>query len=321
MDKVFLSSELLAYLFGEMVVLLILFVAFFWSVKIYKEWDFSSLSASQYLLEKRSYFTTVALYFLLFVKFLLLLFFTHTIDALSNIVPGAMCGAGVIGANEFGIVSYILKLIVIFLGVCWIVIHGVDVRSDYRFFKAKYRLFFVIFPLAVLESLVVVWYFLHISTELPVQCCSVIYGVSDSGSSIPFGLSLVSLGVVTLGIVVALLSSLVARSDQFAFVFGGLLLYFGYYAILHIVGIYVYELPTHICPFCMLQKEYYFVGYLLWGTLFMGSFVAMSPFVLKFFINQEVTTPYKIGTILVGIVSLVSIYIVVGYYLRNGTWL
>jgi len=44
-----------------------------------------------------------------------------------------------------------------------------------------------------------------------------------------------------------------------------------YYGVVYFFGTYIYELPTHKCPFCMMQKEYHYVGYLLWGTLFFGS--------------------------------------------------
>ena len=40
--------------------------------------------------------------------------------------------------------------------------------------------------------------------------------------------------------------------------------------------LYVYELPTHHCPFCMLQKEYHFVGYFLYGFLLVGAIAGTS---------------------------------------------
>ncbi len=30
------------------------------------------------------------------------------------------------------------------------------------------------------------------------------------------------------------------------------------------IGVYVYELPTHHCPFCLLQREYGYLGYALY---------------------------------------------------------
>ena len=37
------------------------------------------------------------------------------------------------------------------------------------------------------------------------------------------------------------------------------------------ISLYIYELPTHACPFCLLQKEYHYIGYPLYLTLFGGA--------------------------------------------------
>jgi hypothetical protein len=44
-------------------------------------------------------------------------------------------------------------------------------------------------------------------------------------------------------------------------------------AILSFISLYFYELPTHHCPFCILQGEYGYVGYPLYLTL-LGSTVS-----------------------------------------------
>jgi hypothetical protein len=36
------------------------------------------------------------------------------------------------------------------------------------------------------------------------------------------------------------------------------------------ISLYFYELPTHHCPFCVLQREYGYVGYLLYASLLTG---------------------------------------------------
>ena len=35
-------------------------------------------------------------------------------------------------------------------------------------------------------------------------------------------------------------------------------------SIFSFISLYIYELPTHACPFCLLQREYHFVGYPLY---------------------------------------------------------
>lgn len=42
-------------------------------------------------------------------------------------------------------------------------------------------------------------------------------------------------------------------------------------SILSFISLYFYELPTHHCPFCILQKEYGYIGYPLYITLFGGT--------------------------------------------------
>jgi hypothetical protein len=41
-------------------------------------------------------------------------------------------------------------------------------------------------------------------------------------------------------------------------------------SLISFIALYFYELPTHHCPFCILQKEYHYVGYLMYGSLLTG---------------------------------------------------
>jgi hypothetical protein len=40
--------------------------------------------------------------------------------------------------------------------------------------------------------------------------------------------------------------------------------------LVHVIVLYIYELPTHHCPFCIFKKEYDYIGYLFYMTLFAG---------------------------------------------------
>jgi hypothetical protein len=46
-------------------------------------------------------------------------------------------------------------------------------------------------------------------------------------------------------------------------------------SILSFIAPYVYELPTHHCPFCLLQSEYGYVGYPLYVALLVGAVSGM----------------------------------------------
>jgi len=51
------------------------------------------------------------------------------------------------------------------------------------------------------------------------------------------------------------------------------------------ICLYIYELPSHHCPFCLLQKEYSYIGYLLYATLFCGAVAGIGVGVLMPFRN------------------------------------
>ena len=51
-------------------------------------------------------------------------------------------------------------------------------------------------------------------------------------------------------------------------------------SLISFICLFFYELPTHHCPFCILQKEYDYVGYLLYVTLLGGGVTGLGTGVL-----------------------------------------
>ncbi len=47
-------------------------------------------------------------------------------------------------------------------------------------------------------------------------------------------------------------------------------------AMVSVFCLYIYELPTHHCPFCILQKEYGYIGYVLYAALLGGAVAGLS---------------------------------------------
>jgi hypothetical protein len=47
-------------------------------------------------------------------------------------------------------------------------------------------------------------------------------------------------------------------------------------AVFSFISPYIYELPTHRCPFCILQKEYGYIGYLIYATLLGATILGLS---------------------------------------------
>jgi len=98
-------------------------------------------------------------------------------------------------------------------------------------------------------------------------------------------------------------------------------LYISYYAVTYFFSTYIYQLPTHQCPFCMLQIEYNFIGYFIWSSLFLGLFFSICTYIFSKFKAVNIDKFYKLSLIFnLVFVSLVSFY-VIRYYILKGVLL
>ena len=320
-SELLLQTPLLVLIFSDLLLLVLGFIALFGAVKILKDWDFKSTTTYQYQLEKTSYLTTLIITITVIFSIMLLPYFAYTIDSLHTIVPGAMCGAGVIGANEFGYPLLWVKIALIFLSGIWLIINEKDIKEkNYPYIFKKYYLYLAIFILLLLGIYLEFSYFSNISLKRVVSCCSVIFGASGE-SGIPFNLDTKSLLIIFY-----LLSFLnifnIWQKNSFSLALSSLaFLPIAYYAIIYFFGTYIYELPTHICPFCMMQKEYYYVGYLIWGLLLVSTFYGIINGILKITTDKEEPRYFKISLLsLVALLLLTASYVGV-YLLTNGVWL
>ena len=90
---------------------------------------FSKTSNKQYKLEKTSYLVILIITFTLIVKIFLFPYFAYSLDNLSNIVPGAMCAAGIVGANKYGQINLFLKIVILFFIGIWLIINSFDIKE------------------------------------------------------------------------------------------------------------------------------------------------------------------------------------------------
>jgi hypothetical protein len=321
-SSILLSNEIIIFLFVQIILFILLSIAFYFSLSIIKNWDFNKTTNKQYKLEKTSYLVILIISFTLIVKIVLFPYFAYSLDNLSNIVPGAMCAAGIVGANKFGQINLALKILILFFIGVWLIINSLDLKEKtYPFTKKKYFLYIFIFILSIIELFLDFSFLDNISTKEPVMCCSVIFGVNNTGTKIPFDLSISNLLIVfyLLYILTTILS--LQKSSFLNLIINFMFLYIGYYAVTYFFSTYIYQLPTHQCPFCMLQREYYFIGYFIWGTLFLGTFFGVSSFILKTFINKDLAYTYKYSLIFNTLFVFLCSFYVIRYYLVNGVFL
>jgi len=262
------------------------------------------------------------LFVLLILKILLLPYFIYTIDKLSDIVPGAMCAAGIIKANSYGNPLLALKIVILFLSGFWITINHLDLQAKtYPYTRYKFWFFLLIFLLMSFEIAGDFLYLSHIETSKPVSCCSVIFGQNTGANALPFGLDTSRLLILFGLLYLLIVSTTLLGMHSIVTLVNLLFLPIAYYAVVYFFGTYIYELPTHKCPFCMLQSDYYFVGYAVWGLLLGGVFVSIDYALSNKLFGQGSERLRWISLLLLTLFVLLCSSFVLLYYLKNGVFL
>lgn len=256
----------------------ILLYAAFFAVRILRRWDLSSGSELQVALEHRTYLISTIMACSMIFQLLSLFLFIHTADGLSTLFKGAMCAAGTLNLNAFGYPALLLKLGTFLLAGLWLVINRIDNRGyDYPLIRIKYLLLLIITPLVLVESLVQGLYFFLMKPHVITSCCGSLFGTESKGLAptlalipeIPLlaALTAVVLFLLTVGAWhcrTGRSAALFSAASLAAFLCGAV-------ALVSALPVYVYALPSHHCPFCMLQREYGYVGYLFYVTLLGGA--------------------------------------------------
>jgi len=322
MNEILLSNEVIVYLLSETLLYLLLFVAFLVTLGLLKRWNFDAFTTEQFNLENRSYLVMTIIFFVILLKVVLLPYFVYTIDNLSDLIPGAMCGAGVIKANAYGNPLLTLKIIILFLSGLWLSVNSVDLKEkNYPYLTLKSWFFIVIFLFLSAEFILDILYFTHIETSNPVTCCSVIFGQVGGANGLPFGLDISKLLMLFYLLFALTVLSIVSQGLLLSIIASLLFGVVAYYAVVYFFGTYIYQLPTHQCPFCMLQDHYYYVGYLVWGLLLFGIFLTINSAAMHYFFKEPSKSLKRIALVLLSLfVGICSSYVVV-YYLKNGVLL
>lgn len=280
----FLHPGIIALTIGSGIVLLLISSAGVLGIRILRRWDIKSSSEEQLSLERKTYLISALVQYALSFEILFIFLFIYTADDIHTLLVGAMCATGSLNANSYGFPTLYAKIVVFFASASWIAINYLDNKAeDYPLIITKYMLLIGIIPVVLVGFVLQLQYFLNINLNVITSCCGAMF--SEEGKGI--GSSLASLPILPAKIafyslLVILITNGIAvfRTHRKPFTYLFSLSSFSFFivsvvSIITFISLYFYQLPTHHCPFDILQKEYYYVGYPLYISLFTGSFFGM----------------------------------------------
>ncbi len=316
------TPEILTILILNTIFLIFASIAFFLSIKIFLKWDIKAVSQEQYKLEKQSYLSATIIKYIFYIKVPLFLFFIFTLDKISHIINGAMCGAGVVDATDYGIYLIFLKLLNLYLFAYWLVLNKEDIKYETQpYTRLKFAVFLFAYILLVIEIFLEYLMFYSIEPQELVDCCGVIFS-SSSGSYLSYLLGLdfkIMLSVYYL-LFIALVVSFYTKSRYIYSILNIFFIFTSLVTLIAFFGTYIYELPTHKCPFCFLQKDYSYIGYLIYLSLFIGTFngIVISLVEVQ---EKELRSHFRVSLLFNTIYILIVTAYPILFYIKNGVLL
>ncbi|MBF0554001.1 MAG: hypothetical protein HQK96_05505 [Nitrospirae bacterium] len=287
-------TGVLALVVGSLIVLIMAFFSVALALKIIIGWDITKSTAKQLLLERQTYLVTTIMKYVMGFQILSLFLFVYTADDIHKLFVGAMCATGSLNANPIGWSVLFAKIVIFFLCAMWLAINRVDeLAEDYPLVRFKYKYLIALAPVIALEAYWQLDYFLGLRANVITSCCSSLFSdegatVASSLSSLPVGPSLYvfyAAGAVEIALLSALLMRRAGRNGAWLRYISGAWSFIFFVvsiaSIISFVSIYYYETPVHHCPFDILQKQYMFIGYPLYGSLFGGVLFSMAAAVVE----------------------------------------
>lgn len=318
-----LTPEIISLLLLDAIFLFFGMIALVIGLRIALKWDNQATTPLQYTLCKQSYLVSTIIKYIFILKLPLFAFFIYTCDKLSNIIIGAMCASGVVNSVDFGLYLTLLKLLNLYLFGFWLLLHYADMDDEkLPFTKLKFILFTLFSLPLFLEIGLEIAFFTSLNISKIVSCCGTLFSAASSSyisllfavdTSLWVWLFYAFFGMTVLAFWLKNLPIMIFANTLFLIV--------SIISLIVFFSPYVYELPTHRCPFCLLQSDYYYVGYLLYTLLFVGTFYGVGGGILSLILHKRQLRFMYFSLLLNTLYCMIITCYPIVYFIRNGVWL
>jgi hypothetical protein len=288
------NPSILALLVSSILISLMILYAAGYGVLILRRWDISSGSELQLSLERRTYLiSTIVSYFLAF-QLVSLFLFIQTADSICHLFVGAMCAVGSLTLNGFGYPTLLLKIVTFIMAGLWLILNHADNQGyDYPIIRAKYLLLLIMAPFILTETVVQGIYFLGLKPDIITSCCGALFSQGSRGIASEI-LAMPSIPAKIL-FYFSMLATFAAGTRLFlngkgGYLFAslcGITFAVSIASVISFISLYFYEMPSHHCPFCILQKEYGYVGYPLYILMLSGTVTGLGVGLLQPYQRKE----------------------------------
>jgi hypothetical protein len=277
-----LNPAIIALTSGSLLFSFFAVYASYFGLRIIFQWDLASGSDLQVSLERKTYLISTILAYLMLYKLVSFFLFVHTADHLHEMFVGAMCAAGSLNVNPYGYATLLVKILNVVLCGTWLILNHVDNRGyDYPLVRPKYKFLLVITFLLLLETNLQLRYFGALRWDVITACCGALFNegassISGYAAGFPVGPGKILLfASLYLILQIGLEFLFTGRGAEYFAIISSWFFIFCGIALVSFISLYYYELPTHHCPFCLLQSDYHYIGYAFYLSALMGGIMGL----------------------------------------------
>lgn len=315
----FLSPNIILFFTVEFFIFVYFIFVLMVSLKLLKQFDKTVYNEKQFNIEKKIYLINGYINVLLVVKIILFFQYFFIMDQISQFIPGAMCAIGSHNAFTPSYCLIFLKILVLFLSFYWIVVHRVDIKYPILPYTKIKLIFTIVICVAIFcEIIFEIVVFYYIDPNKIVSCCGTLF--SEDGK-LP-GILGMRREILIVAHFFIYFVAYIFRDKKFVFAILSVL-FFAISIVLLIVfhSSYIYQEPSHRCPFCILQKDYYYIGYFIYFILLVGFLFGTGRFFIHKIIGEDFVRWSKYSLLANLFYILLVYFIVLKYFMVNGVWL
>ncbi len=283
-----------------------------------RKWNPKATTETQLQLERRSFLVDILVRTVLVFQMASLVLFVATANHyLPSLIEGAMCATGTLALNEQGYMTLYLKIGGLFFYLIFLFIHRLDGREpNYPLTPFKYVFIFPSLLLIAADTVTMVRYFSQIDPDVITTCCSVSV-LKSSGAEVDLlgggkYLTYASMGFINLFFVILAMLGFGKKRRSLLFLLSVAYVGAATYALKFYFVKYIYGLPSHNCLFDLFFAQYYFVGYLIFGSYFGLLAVTLYSATIRFCrpVLQKETTGLEKKLQVLGIVFLMASFLI-----------
>jgi hypothetical protein len=247
--------------------------------KVLRHFDVHRATEGQLALEKQIELGATFVRIAAVVQVLALVLSALGADRMSRGVRGAMCAYGVFGANEWGFRSLAVTGGVALFAAVLAQVYAFDARvRALDLARPLAAMTLAMFPLSVLDLAFAAQFLGKLDLTVVASCCSVqLDPIAAAGDGYAAGPRVLATALAVMGTAASIAFALLAaRSPTKVRIMAAALVTLvslpaAIAASVLEVAPHAFEVPHHVCPFCLLRSDVLAIGYPLYGALFLAA--------------------------------------------------